>query len=71
MVSALVLTAVPLEALDLPLEAIELIAWLVAESSATVASCVAAAVLVRVAGHHRSGRRIGLRRAARQCRPRC
>jgi hypothetical protein len=42
MVSAFVLTAAPLDALDLPLDAIELIAWLVAESSATVASLLAA-----------------------------
>ena len=39
------LTAVPLEALDLPPEAISLIAWLVAESSATAISLVVALVV--------------------------
>jgi hypothetical protein len=46
MVSALVLTAVPLEALDLPPEAISLIAWLVAESSATIVSLAAVLVVL-------------------------
>ncbi len=42
----MVLTAVPLEALDLPLLAMLLMAWLVAESRATVATVLAAFVAV-------------------------